>query len=452
MRRFEYRDATSSKFWSIELQGESFTVHFGRIGTKGQTQRKTFPDADTARREHDKLIRQKLAKGYTEQAAAAATSALQQALEEALTANPDDLATHHAYADYLSEQSDPDLAARSELIAVQLALEDPARRGPQRKQLQERESALLAEHGRRWLGELAPFCLDQAGVHEFYLEHDRGYGFRFARGWIDYLRLHELSSATARALRSNPLLRLLRHLVILRHDYDAPGFEELMECPYLGNLRAFQLGPEGDSCHMNGEHAVDLVEKMPLLEDLRLFAHRVDVERLFALPLPHLRVLYVYHLHEYPLEVLADNPTLGNLTQLACWPHALEPGDNDAYIQLEGVRALVHSPHLKKLTHLQLRLSDTGDEGCEEMVRSGILGRLCSLDLTGGRVTDVGARILADCRELRHLERLDLTNNMLTGAGIAALRKAGVTVEADQQFEYDPDDDEKEYLFYGDCE
>jgi hypothetical protein len=174
------------------------------------------------------------------------------------------------------------------------------------------------------------------------------------------------------------------------------------------------------------------------------------VQSLFAMPLPRLRVLYVYHLHEYPLEVLANNPSLGNLTELACWPHGLEPGDQEAYITLDGVRALVHSPHLRALTHLMLRLNDMGDEGCDEIVRSGILKRLRRLDLTGGRVTDAGARILAACPDLRRLEHLSLANNMLTDAAIDALTATGVPLEADQQF--DLDDEDREYLAYGDCE
>jgi len=41
-------------------------VRFGRIGTAGQTQSKTFADAARARREADQLIGEKLKKGYRE--------------------------------------------------------------------------------------------------------------------------------------------------------------------------------------------------------------------------------------------------------------------------------------------------------------------------------------------------------------------------------------------------
>src|SRR5262249_54958968 len=55
-----------------------------------------------------------------------ANSPLRRALEEALAADPEDVATHAAYADLLMERGDPLDAARGELVRVQLALEDPA--------------------------------------------------------------------------------------------------------------------------------------------------------------------------------------------------------------------------------------------------------------------------------------------------------------------------------------
>jgi uncharacterized protein (TIGR02996 family) len=66
MRMFEYRDAKSAKFWSIDLQGKGFTVRFGKIGTTGQTQDKEFADEAQARKEHDKLVVEKVKKGYVE--------------------------------------------------------------------------------------------------------------------------------------------------------------------------------------------------------------------------------------------------------------------------------------------------------------------------------------------------------------------------------------------------
>ncbi|HVY47406.1 MAG TPA: WGR domain-containing protein [Minicystis sp.] len=64
MARFELSEGTSSKFWEIELAGDSFSTTYGRIGAKGQTTTKTFPTPEKARVEHDKLVAEKLKKGY----------------------------------------------------------------------------------------------------------------------------------------------------------------------------------------------------------------------------------------------------------------------------------------------------------------------------------------------------------------------------------------------------
>ena len=65
-RELVYMDAKSSKFWSIELAGSSHTVTYGRIGTTGQTATKSFPSEEAARKDMEKLIREKLGKGYVD--------------------------------------------------------------------------------------------------------------------------------------------------------------------------------------------------------------------------------------------------------------------------------------------------------------------------------------------------------------------------------------------------
>jgi uncharacterized protein (TIGR02996 family) len=148
MRTFTFSDATSHKFWDIDLKGKSFTVTFGRIGTAGQTQLKTFPDEGKARKEHDKLIAEKTRKGYRETTPSAkpAAMSLRESLEEAIVENPDDLASHMAYADYLTEQGDP----RGDFIRVQLALEDERKPPAEREKLRQQEAQLLKARRPGW--------------------------------------------------------------------------------------------------------------------------------------------------------------------------------------------------------------------------------------------------------------------------------------------------------------
>ena len=71
-RYFELHDAAANhhKFWEIiqgEADGKIVNVHFGRIGTSGQTQVKTFPTKSLADDHVHRLIREKRNKGYVEQ-------------------------------------------------------------------------------------------------------------------------------------------------------------------------------------------------------------------------------------------------------------------------------------------------------------------------------------------------------------------------------------------------
>jgi uncharacterized protein (TIGR02996 family) len=460
MRTFELSEGSSDKFWTIDLQGTSFVVTWGRRGTRGQTQTKTFADAARALKEHDKLVAEKIGKGYVEttpagagaRAAAPQPTPLSGALEKALFESPDDLAAHMAYADHLNERGDP----RGEFIQVQLALEDESKSAAERKKLQAREMALLDAHQRQWLGGLAKFFLDLEEMSDWQRNAGLYNRLRFARGWIEALHISNLTKGLAKAFRVSPLLGLLRELSI-DATYDEGSDEDtnprlLLDPERLRNLRHFRLGPlPPESCHMEGNAAVDLVRLMPKVEELYLYARDVPTGQLFALPLPHLRVLHVYHLYDYPLGILARNATLGNLRVLSVWPHGLEPGHEAAYISAQEFCNLVASPHLKGLTQLEVHLSDLGDDGCAALVRSGKLKHLKVLDLSRGRITDAGARALAACPDLKRLERLDLGQNALTAAGVAALRATGVNLVADQQFNA-AQIGQFEYLYEGDPE
>lgn len=64
MPRYEFSEGSSNKFWQIDLSGKSFTTTYGKIGTSGQTTVKSFSDNAAAKKEYDKLIAEKVKKGY----------------------------------------------------------------------------------------------------------------------------------------------------------------------------------------------------------------------------------------------------------------------------------------------------------------------------------------------------------------------------------------------------
>jgi len=63
-RYLEISRGSLKKFWEVTVEGASFTIHFGRIGTAGQTQQKTCSSNAEALTMADDLARAKLSKGY----------------------------------------------------------------------------------------------------------------------------------------------------------------------------------------------------------------------------------------------------------------------------------------------------------------------------------------------------------------------------------------------------
>lgn len=60
------KSENAAKFWEVTQNGPTFTVHFGKIGTKGQVKEKTCATAEEAAVEVEKLIKEKTKKGYIE--------------------------------------------------------------------------------------------------------------------------------------------------------------------------------------------------------------------------------------------------------------------------------------------------------------------------------------------------------------------------------------------------
>lgn len=65
-RYFECTEGGSSKFWEITLCNDYHSVRFGRIGTTGQELTRSFSGPQQARADCERLVRQKIAKGYQE--------------------------------------------------------------------------------------------------------------------------------------------------------------------------------------------------------------------------------------------------------------------------------------------------------------------------------------------------------------------------------------------------
>lgn len=64
MDRYELTDGSSAKFWQWEVRGNELIVEYGRIGTKGQANAKSFDSDAAANAAAVKLVKEKTSKGY----------------------------------------------------------------------------------------------------------------------------------------------------------------------------------------------------------------------------------------------------------------------------------------------------------------------------------------------------------------------------------------------------
>jgi uncharacterized protein (TIGR02996 family) len=401
--------------------------------------------------------------------------------ERAIIENPNDLASYSAYADWLQEQGDP----LGEFLATQLALEDESRPKDARAALKKQERELLAAHELEWLGVLAPHLSpdEKPDPGDEYTSRLKTKHL-WRRGFLAELTVSCFTVPLAQALADAPVVRALQKLHVMSTAYNLglqdetvprrkprpaeyrtyDEWVELLGAPLLRSLRVFQYGdeaepPEDGWCdnHTRAFGLERLVAEMARIEELHLICKSYTSAALFALPnLTNLRVLRMYAqgepysagAYEIPLDVLAANPTLGNLTHLALHPHF---AFDRSFIPLRRVEPVFRSPHLKNLTHLQLRLSDMGDDGVRALIGSGVLKRLKWLDLRYGCITDEGARLLVACPDAKNPERIDLSRNAVTATGLAALRTAGVNAVANEPLTQAELND-REYLRAGDFE
>ena len=59
-RHLKYIEGNSDKFWQIEVNGQQFTVVYGKNGTAGTSQTKTFDTAEACLKTAEKLVAEKL--------------------------------------------------------------------------------------------------------------------------------------------------------------------------------------------------------------------------------------------------------------------------------------------------------------------------------------------------------------------------------------------------------
>ncbi len=221
MRRYEFSDGQSHKFWEITLDGASLRIRFGRVGSDGQARTKEFESAGEAREAHARTIAEKLEAGYhlvynDDPGEVTAAEPRNPELEAAILAAPDDPRPYLALGDWLQQQRDP----RGQLITLQHELRQE--KAPGRfLELRRAEQALIQEHGRPLLGDLLP--------HLPHLKLEWRLGFLRRVTLAPERGALEDPAAVLEALLSHPSARFLAELEVRLPGLDEAAHRELWE-------------------------------------------------------------------------------------------------------------------------------------------------------------------------------------------------------------------------------
>jgi uncharacterized protein (TIGR02996 family) len=97
--------------------------------------------------------------------------------------------------------------------------------------------------------------------------------------------------------------------------------------------------------------------------------------------------------------------------------------DDNCHLDVQGLEALVKTPHLKRLRHLDLGHNWFGDEGVEILVRAKRLSALTHLSLEGVGLTDRGLCALVSTLAPR-LRHINVAGNDISDDGADYLARA----------------------------
>lgn len=385
-------DAKSSKFWNIELAGSSHTVTYGRIGTTGQSATKSFPSEAAALKDMEKLIKEKLGKGYADAAEAGADAA-------SASTNADGTIPLIAFSsinrrDDISHNAGTFIGKR----VVDYDPEKPARADLVYRFRSDWENNEVIPHLEHFLAsEVAPETTalvigawhgdDSDNTPEAVLQvltQGKARLPNLAAIYIGDITSEENEISWINQCDLSPLLTAFPKLQLLR----ARGGTQLeLSSPKHENLRGLALETGG-----------------------------MDVSVIRSI-------------------CMSDLP---NLEYLELWLGTDEYGGNSTMADLQPILSGKLFPKLK---YLGLRNCQYADDLAGVVVNSPLIDRIETLDLSLGVLTDEGAKALLKLPPSPTLKRLNLHYNYFSAEMVRQLKALPLTVDASKPADMDEDDE-----------
>jgi predicted DNA-binding WGR domain protein len=417
MRRFEYKKGSSYKFWEIEVEGNSFTARYGKVGAKGQTQTKSFASPEKAAAAAEKKINEKVRKGYAEVAAAAAV---------APKTNEVDAAAQYAVrADELQAAGDP----WGQRIALTIAHEAAAPKSAERRKLAKELRELEREHGEHFFGAQLWELMQQDHFEKVArLTWEYGYVVRARVGQPEWGFDGPHAGAVLEALMASPASEPLRELTVGLTDFEGGGLHDAHQAiaagivhPKLTQVFIGDFHAEEQEISWVGHGDISgLYAKAPGLLRLRLRGAGILLGQLEHPTLARLEI-ESGGLPEAAVASLAA-AKLPELVYLSVWFGRETYGGTT---NIAALRPLFSTTGLPKLEHLGLQNSEMEDEIAIELAGSKLLEQVDSVDLSMGTLREPGAQAIIDhAPRFKHLKSLNLSENFIPSTQVAALRSA----------------------------
>ncbi|MBN1909118.1 MAG: STM4015 family protein [Pirellulales bacterium] len=396
-RELVFMDAKSSKFWNIELDGDSHTVTYGRTGTDGQSKTKEFPSQEKAKSDFDKLVASKLKKGYVDAAG------------EGTGADGDsDLLPAVAFGS-VNKQADIYENLKTfvgKKVADYNPDKKPARGGKTIYRFRsDWEEANLLPH-------LEHFLASEAALE--------------ATGIVIGCWSGDDSSASP-----EPVVDML-----VEHKDRLPRLVAIA----FGDITS----EENEMSWIQQTDMSPLLEAFPNLQVLRtrggegLQFSQPKHEKLRALALES---------GGLPVEVVRSvcMSKFPNLEYLELW---LGTGEYGGTSSVQDLQPILSGKLFPKLKYLGFRNCEYVDDIATVVVNSPIVERIETLDLSLGVFTDVGAQALLSLPEGGALKKVSIHYNYVTNEMLKKLNALKVSIDASKPSNMD-DDDEWRFVAVG---
>jgi uncharacterized protein (TIGR02996 family) len=421
MPRYEFEEGNSSKFWEIEISGNAVTTTWGKIGTDGQSKEKPFADAAAAKKEYDKLIKEKTGKGYElagdgddegddeegDEGEGLGKVASNPGLEAAILRNPGDVAAWQVYGDFLQQEGDK----RGEFIAHAIAKKkddvdaDAAGYGESLNEAIE-SSELIINYKYGMIQSVTVKRADYdsetdvGALATTILKHPMA---QFITGVTCGLASYESEEndfgPVAAAIAKSPRAEQIKHVFF--GDFEYPDENEMSWVPWGDVSKIWDACPDLESFRIRGSGNGSLGKIIaPNLKSFIVETGGLGKD-----------VIKSITAAQWP-----------QLTNLEIWLGTDEYGGEG---DIDSIAPILAGKGLRKVTSLGLKNCQFVDDICEAIVKAPILAQLEKLDLSMGTLGPRGGEaILAAAKQMAHLKELNLNHAYFSDDLVGKLKAA----------------------------